>query len=138
MEQYFKQMNIYKNITLCDGCVSENQIQVTSVDIKIVSKKIIETMKGISLEGQVLSGKKLILIGTLEVKIFIKTSDRCKQGYWIEREIPFSTFIIIPNDICDQDPICISHQIEDITTLVLTKGKIFTTITILFEYHEDY
>jgi hypothetical protein len=137
-KKYYKQVNIYENIDLNNRCISNHQIQAAVVDFKVETKKIIDTIEGTSLEGQVLTGKKLLIIGNLNTKIFIKVCSYHKNGFWIEKCIPFSTFIIIPKDICEEDPIHIKYTIEDITAMIITCGKLFVSITLLLEYQDEY
>jgi len=136
--KYFKQLNIYANINNNCRCLDESRVKFTKVELEIISTKIINTIEGISLEQQILSGKKLIVVGNLSVQFFLCTHKHHKKGYWIDEDIPFSTFIVIPKEICTNQRPHITHTIEDVTTKIITKGKIFISITFLLEYQEEY
>lgn len=137
-EKYFKQLNVYENIDLCYGELSEDQIDVTQVRLCIITLKIIDTIEGTSLEGQHLTGKKVLVNGDICSKIFIRNNDYCRTGYWIDSIIPFSTFIVVPEDICEDECISIRYTIEDATVRILTNRKIFISITFCLEYQDEH
>lgn len=112
------------------------KIDCTYPILKVLSTKIIGTVEGTSLEGQHLTGKKLIIVGEVNLNLIIT--------YYIENKrfkrdirnitVPFNTFIIIPKDteeICSVD---IKYLIEDVTAIAISKDKILVSITIFMQY----
>ena len=137
-EKYFKQLNVYANIDTKKKCLYESQIKVAKVDLEMISSKIIDTIEAISLENHCLSGKKLVIVGNLRAQFFLCMCPNSKKGYWIDENIPFSTFIVIPKELCENQKPCITHIIEDVTTKIITKGKIFISVTFVLEYQDEY
>lgn len=136
-EMYFQQFNVYKNIALWGTRLREEQIAATRVIPCTTALKIVDTMEGTSLEGQHLTGKKLVIIGALDTKIFIQTSPCYQIGCWMEYVIPFSTFIIVPKDICRDMPIVIDYKIEDVTIKVMAEEALFISITLSVVYRDE-
>lgn len=143
--KYFKQFNVYqdvtlytKNITICNIENTTPTIEVCS--IKIIDTKIIKTMQGTSLEGQNLSGKKLIIVGNINLSLILyyhinyKRNKNQTKNDIVKVNIPFSTFIIIPNDTCDSNKINLRYLIEDVTVTNLSIDKIFVSVTMLIQY----
>lgn len=136
---YFKQFNIYNNILLDDikGCIES--IETTMPKVDIYSVEVIDTKKGISLEGQYLSGKKLIVIGNIFLDLVINyynsRKNNCGMRFMVNKIcLPFSEFIIVPNSVYDYNEINIRYLIEDVTTTNLYDKKIFVSVTMLIQY----
>jgi len=154
--KYFKQLNIYETINcksyvyhennLCDEIYNDNRkieickVESTTPILNIVSSKIIGTIEGTSVEGQHLTGKKLVIVGELNLSLIITYSirgDRCKKTV-AKLKIPFSTFIIIPQNICNDDKVYLRYLIEDVSIANLGKGKAMVSITTLIQYLDEY
>lgn len=111
----------------------EQLISITS-RIKIIAQKVIETPKPTSgneenLEGTRLTGKKLIVEGVLRQKV-VYTADVAEQSlHSAHFDIPFSVFIIIPEETELTDKFRIQHCIEDIFACKLNKRQIFKNVT---------
>jgi hypothetical protein len=147
--KYFKQFNVYqdvalytKNITICNIESTTPNIEVCST--KIIDTKIIKTMQGTSLEGQHLSGKKLIIVGTVNLSLVLEYYVNCKRSKGLNKSdilkvsIPFSTFIIIPKETCDQEPVNLKYLIEDVTVTNISTDKVFVSVTMLMQYIDEY
>ncbi|WP_252237559.1 SPOCS domain-containing protein [Clostridium sp. ZBS5] len=117
----------------------KSDIKSKNVKLKISCAKIINTIEGKSLEGQYLSGKKLIIIGKVCTELFVvSVNNNYSNCHYIEREIPFSTFIILPRDVCDEENIHLEYFIEDISTVNVTSKKLLLSVTFLIEFKEDF
>ncbi|MGN2348168.1 SPOCS domain-containing protein [Clostridium cagae] len=117
----------------------KSDIKSKNVKLKINCAKIINTIEGKSLEGQYLSGKKLIIIGKVCTELFVvSVNNNYSNCHYIEREIPFSTFIILPRDVCDEENIHLEYFIEDISTVNVTSKKLLLSVTFLIEFKEDF
>ena len=140
---YFKQFNIYDNILLDDinRCINDIDVTIPKVDIYFV--KVIDTKKGVSLEGQYLSGKKLIVLGNIFLNLVINyyadsRKNNCKTVSEVVNVcLPFSEFIIVPNKLYDCKEISIRYLIEDVTTRNLCDKKIFISVTMLIQYLDE-
>ena len=153
--KYFKQFNVYETINIkkyiCDklnNCIQEynrnEEIRICKIEntipqINMKSAKIINTIQSISLEGQYLSGKKLIVTGCICLNLLITYYICCnKFTDIVEVNISFSTFIIIPKDTCEEEEINLSYIIEDVSAAYLSKGKVIVSVTLLLQYLDEY
>lgn len=129
--RYFKQINISDKVQLCSRYWDEENIIIDSANIKIKYIKIINTVEGISFEGQILSGKKLIICGYVSMKMYMKISNRC---FCIRKDIPISTFIVVPKDTLEDDIVSLYYSIEDISIIKTECNNMFISITLFLEY----
>lgn len=136
--KYFTQFNICKNLMLRCKDIKERNIETTIAKLEINCAKIVNTIQGVSIEGQNLTGKKLIIIGEINTKVIVRCPKNEKKLCSSEKKIPFSNFIIVPNDICEEEPINLRYIIEDITTMIIAEGKSFVSITLLIQYIDEY
>lgn len=147
----FSQFNIYETIdykndvyksinNLYEYDFKVCKIENTSPNLNIISTKIINTMEGTSIDGQHLTGKKLIIIGELELSLVLTYYTTCNKYNKIIKEvrIPFSTFIIIPKDIYNLENINLRYLIEDISTAQLCNTKSIVSATLLIQYADEY
>lgn len=129
-ERYFKVVNISEKFKFCEY-IDQKYIMFKSAILYLPHVELIDTIEGISYEGQKLSGKKLILCGYLDVSFYIDYDCKC---FYIKKDIPLSTFIIVPNDTVIDDIYEIYYSIEDITIINIECDYIFISITIFLEY----
>lgn len=157
---YIKQINVYEtieyninsykslysyNTSVCGtNCGYSNSIiyniEHTCPMLNIISTNIIDTIEGSSLECQYLTGKKLIIIGEIDLSLIItynKVYNLC-DTFLRKVKIPFSTFIIIPKSICDIETINLKYLVEDVSIVELCLDKILVSITLLFQYIDKY
>lgn len=143
--KYFKQTNIYDNCIINCSNIEGRSVEVINTKLNILSGKIINTNVGTSIEGQTLTGKKLVLLGEAITKIKFKCSfqehkylDCKKANHYMEKSIPFSTFIILPNPLDNEKDISLRYFIEDTTAIMITRNKLFISVTTLIEYLDEY
>jgi len=148
--KYFNQINIFENIQLDDRRYKIGKVENTmpTVEIqlaKISNKKIIETMQGVSLEGEYLSGKKLFIVGSLSMNLILNYQQigknrvkNVEKNNILSMDIPFSTSIVIPNDICENDKVNLRYLVEDISVICITQSKLLVSITMLIQYLDEY
>lgn len=143
--EYFKQLNIYQNLHINNKNLDISNIENTSPNVEVYSTKIIdskvtESIKGTSLEGQHLSGKNLIIVGNTNMSLILECTSKGKKSKNIKkREIinfnmPFSTFIVIPDDICKTKTIDLRYLIEDINIAKVSKNQVLVSLTMLIQY----
>lgn len=144
--EYFNQFNIYETIdcnidsynSMYGNCYNSNicNIEYTCPNLNVISVNIVTTGEGTSLEGQHLTGKKLVIIGFIELSLIL-TYFTIYKSYDIRLkriQMPFSTFIVIPKEVCHIDTINIKYLIEDISVVKLCEDKILVSITVLIQY----
>jgi len=130
----FSEISIEENVTIPDQKPEIEQVLKVIADIKIISKRIIETPVGKGVSGIVSTGVKLSLEGILRQKILYVADEPAQSVHAVEFEKLFSAFIIlpktqtpIPSSLCDQ--ICVETFIEDIYIKQIDKRTIFKNIT---------
>ncbi|RDY28496.1 hypothetical protein CHL78_004735 [Romboutsia weinsteinii] len=147
--QYFSQFNVYQNIQLNNKNMNISNIENTIPKIQMHSTKIIdatmtETIEGTSLEGQCLSGRNLLLVGSLNASLILsyntknKKSKDPKKRDVVDVDIPFSTFIVIPQDIYDCNNINLRYLIEDTTVVKLTSNLVLVSVTMIVQYLDEH
>lgn len=143
--EYFKQINIYQNLNFNSKNLDISNIDHTNPKIevhstKIIDTKITESIKGTSLEGEYLSGKNLIIVGNINMNLileyFMKTKKikKLKKRDIINFNMPFSTFIVIPEDTCNTDAVNLRYLIEDITIANISLNQVLVSVTMLIQY----
>ncbi|MGL6105481.1 hypothetical protein [Romboutsia sp.] len=142
--KYYKQFVVYENLQFDCRYINICKVKVTVPEIKIISTKIIKTPKGNSLEGQFLSGKKLIIIGSLAFSLILDCHIINKKFNINNKEkiedirIPFSTFIVIPDDETCNNKINLRYLVEDVSAIVLSSDRVFVTTSLLIQYLDEY
>lgn len=138
LPEYFTQFNIYKNLPLPCKDIKTVNIEASNADLEVNLTKIVNTMEGVSLEGQHLTGKKLVILGKVNCKLILRCPKYDNKLCSLEETLPFSTFIIIPREICKDQPINLRYHIEDLTVATLVETKVFISVTILLQYIDEY
>lgn len=127
----FKQLSVDENLTIPSQKPDVESIIQVLVDAEITNTKIIKTIKGTSEGGQILSGLKLIIEGKLNQKIEY-VADDCEQSVHAAHfKVPFSTFIILPDDVDQDTEIEVEPFIEDIFYQLIDKRTVFKNVTFM-------
>jgi len=127
----FKQISVQENFEIPCAKPDIEQIIRVVAEVKITSTKIIQTPVATSLEGQVLSGWKLIVEGEVCQKIEYVADEPTQSVHAAHVCIPFSSFIVLPGGWIPGTPVIVKGYIEDIFAKQVGKRKIFKNITIL-------
>lgn len=135
-DKYFTQFIINDSKVVHPKLISDYFYNGCTYDLKINNGKFINTIKGTSIEGQCLTGKKLALVGTFNLSIIYKYKKDIKNCHIINKVIPFSTFIIIPKEICENNIIEIEYYIEDVDVVAICKNKLFISVMLLLKYND--
>lgn len=134
----FTQFTVSENFLAPFDNFSNKWLDGNNLNLFIDGANFVDSICEESLEGQVLTGKKLIIIGHLESKIFCHFPNDIRECFTLKKKLPFSTFIVVPIDVCIDDPINLSYYIEDITVTVIVKKKIFIAVSLLIKYETEY
>ncbi|URZ17989.1 hypothetical protein [Clostridium felsineum] len=135
---YFKQFNIYKTVHFPNSNINlKEEINYTS-RIDIVSAKLINTPIGISIEGQHLTGKKLVILGILNVNLLLHGKCKYEDKAMKNIKIPFSEFIVVPREICEDKEVNLRYLIEEVIVRPITKHDILISSVILLQYIDEY
>ena len=100
----FTQFCTVENVILPENLPDIEQIVSCVVDPEIISIKTINTMKGLSYEGQHLTGKKVVIELRLKQKILYVAECRTQSVHVLENDFFQSVYIVIPCRIEGTDP----------------------------------
>lgn len=126
----FKQLNLDELLTLPECKPDIEQIIKVSSAVKITHTKVITTPKGKSLEGMVLTGKKLIVEGRIEQKMQYVACEREQSVHVVAFSSPFLTYIVIPDTYNGCSEIIPTGFIEDVTAQLDSCRQIYMNNTL--------
>lgn len=141
---YFSQFNTYKNFKLVSKKSGISLLDTSICGINIHDIKLIDTIECISLEGEEMTGKKLILVGDINTNIRLenigsaKRNRRSTKKNILELKIPFSTFIQMPRGVKNSDKINLKYLIQDITSSILDNNNLFISVTAIISYDNNF
>jgi len=127
----FKQFTVEENLTIPCAKPDIEQIVRVMAEVIIKSTKVISTPEGTSVEGQILTGWKVIIEGYVNQKIEYVADEPTQSVHAAHFKIPFSTFIVLPHGFDPGNVVTIIPYIEDIYAQQLDKRHIFKNITLL-------
>lgn len=128
---YFKQFN--KDFTVCIPSQKPEveQIEAVWVNATIVTRKIIKTPQETSLEGQMLTGYKLMVTGDIQYKVEYTALNERKTVHTVSMLIPYCECIVLPEDSRVNDLVMIRVEIEDLFTEKLDARFIYNNLTMM-------
>ena len=129
----FKEIHVEEMFEIPEQKPNIEQIIKVEVNPRIKSVKLIKTVKGISMEGQKLTGLKLIVEGELKQRIQYVADVVEQNVHAMNKTMLFSTFIILPEDFCEDRIINVVPYIEDISALQIDRRNIYKNITMLLD-----
>lgn len=124
----FNQINIDYNFRISDEKRDIESISKVWVDANIDYHEVINTPIGRSLNGQILTGYKLLVSGAIDIKIEYYSSGCVEVMNIVQGSFPFSSYITLPKDF---DVMCIRLPyvyIEDIFCEVLNSRTIYNNV----------
>lgn len=105
--------------------------QVTKVWVNVCKDniEIVKTPCGKSIEGQCLTGNKLLVCGTIKLKIEYIGCSTNQNIHTAYTEIPFSAGIVLPCNFNKNSYVKVSVCVEDIFTEKIDCRNIYNNIT---------
>lgn len=131
--EHFKQLIIQENLVLVDSKPDIGQIIRIMTDICITGSRIIKTPIATSLEGQILTGKKIIVEGELVQHIEYAADEPNKSVHAAHFNIPFSTFIVFPDTVSMEGFVNVIPYIEDISVQRIDKRALLMNMILFLE-----
>lgn len=94
----FTQLKVPEVVTIPEQKPDIEQVIQILVEAKITNLRLIETPVGVSEEGQILTGEKLVIEGKIHQKVIYvaDVSDGSQPVHSAEFDVPFSTFVVVP------------------------------------------
>lgn len=127
----FKHLNVQDNMILLDHHLNIEHIIKAMAEVSIEDKRLIKTPIATSLEGQRLTGWKLIVEGSIKEKLEYAVCDSGRNINVINFTTPFSTYIILPENFNPGRQINVNGYIEDMSIKKIDKRSVFKCICLL-------
>ncbi|SHJ46273.1 conserved repeat domain-containing protein [Clostridium cavendishii DSM 21758] len=127
----FKLLSVYDNLCIPEDNPDIEEVNDINVDTEILKYYIIRTPSVTSNEGQKLTGYKLVVRGLLRESIEYTAKVSEQSIHFANFSIPFSTFIILPNNFKVDNKIDVRTNIKDIYFKKVNKRELFKNITLL-------
>lgn len=129
--EYFNQLNIDYTLCIPNENPDIDHVLKVWVDTCVVESEVIKTGVGKSLEGQILTGCKLIVCGDIKLKIEYVSCDAKQSVNSAHVVIPFCQYVVIPKDTSTNTLINASVRIEDIFSEKLDCKSVYNNITMM-------
>lgn len=129
---YWTQTSIPETLTIPEQKPDIEQLFKIVVKVDIISQRIVKTPISCAsnLAGEYLSGKKLIIEGFLNQKIFYVADVAEQSVHAAHFKVPFSDFIVIPCETNINDKFRIDRYIEDVFVKAVDKRTVFKNVTL--------
>lgn len=127
----FRQMNL--DYVFCIPSQKPDIEQVVKVWVTpcIISQKILKTPKGTSLEGQTVTGYKLLIDGDITIKVEYVALETEQSLHTAHTTIPFCGYVVLPKDFNTNAIVRASALVEDIYSEQLDLRCIYNNITMM-------
>lgn len=127
----FKQLSVETNLQIPSAKPDIEAINYAEGKIKILHTQLIRTPRGVSQEGQVLTGYKLMVHGVVEIVIEYTALEETQSVHAAHYCIPFSSFIVLPENYSIGTHAEVVGEIEDVYYKALDFRNLFVNITTL-------
>lgn len=127
----FKQTNV--DNTFCVPVVKPDIEQIVKVwgNAEIYKYRIIKTPVGESLEGQLLTGYKLIIMGQIKMKYEYVALEETQSVHTAHNVVPFCSYIVMPKKFNPSSLVFPTVLIEDIHSEQVGDRCVYSNITIM-------
>lgn len=129
--KFFKKTSSKNIIKLPENRLGIKHLTKVSVDISILETKLITTSMGKSLEGRILTGKKILCYGFINYKFHYISTKEMQNIQLYTIKIPFVDSVITPASIKQEYSITISIFVDDITCNLISENEIFSYISFI-------
>lgn len=129
----FSQFSLTKEICIPDQKLDIERVVRVDTKIQIKACKIIKTPIATSLEGQILTGNKLVVTGIIK-QIIIYISKTAEQSVHSAHFcIPFCRYIVMPLSFVSTTPVTVVPYVEDVFVQKNNHRCLLSCITILLD-----
>ncbi|MGL4736622.1 MAG: SPOCS domain-containing protein [Cellulosilyticaceae bacterium] len=127
----FKQFNI--DMELCVPCQkpSIEQIVKITTDTCVTKQVIIRTPCGISAEGSVLTGFKLVAMGEVQIKIKYVALEPEQSVHTVHATIPFCSSVVMPCEFTNLSAVSSKVYVEDAYISQKDDRCMFANVTLM-------
>ncbi|MGL5354543.1 MAG: SPOCS domain-containing protein, partial [Clostridium sp.] len=121
----FKQLSIDREVVLWEHSCGIEEINSVVAEVTIKKTHVIKTMTATSKEGQILTGRKLIVYGELTLIVEYTELEPEQSVHVIEVKMPISTFIILDGADIYANSLDVNALIEGTYFTRVCRDKIF-------------
>lgn len=126
----FKQFSVDQLITLPTCSPKIDTLLSCTIDTKVTHTEIITTPVGTSNEGQILTGKKLMVHGLILATLEYSAACASQSIHVFKQSIPFCNFVVIPATFDDPCDIKVNLVTEDVFYDNLSCDTIFLNLAL--------
>lgn len=127
----FKQTTIDLNLELPLNKPEIDHLIKIFIKKEIIKYKVVKTPIGTSVEGQIITGNKLLVMGELALKINYVTSENIQSIHSFEVIVPFCEHIVLPINFKSINMVNPEIYIEDIYIKQKSNKSLFGNVTLL-------
>lgn len=127
----FNQINLEDNFCIPTQKPDIEDINRIWVEAKIKDYDIVKTPIGVSLEGQKMTGFKLLACGELKLKVEYVTCDSVQSVHTAHKIVPFCAYAVLPDGVNENTRMVPSIIIEDILAEQVNERCIYNNITMM-------
>lgn len=127
----FKQINIENIFSIPSIKPDIKQLVKVYANSEIIHHKIVKTPVGKSLEGQTLTGYKLLISGDIIMKFEYITLEKTQPVHIAHNRFPFCGYIALPENLNKYSTTFPTITIEDIYSEKTDSRCIYSTITMM-------
>jgi len=129
----FKQLTVQEDLVIPDAKPDVEQITKVIAEVEITDTRLVRTPKGVSWEGQELTGWKLIIEGELLQKVEYVADEPTQSVHAAHFRVPFSTYIVLSeNHTCDKI-VNVVPYIEDIYVQQIDNRRLFKNVVLFLD-----
>lgn len=127
----FKQIIVENIFSIPSVKPDMEQLVKVYADPIIVHHEIVETPIGTSLEGQILTGYKLLISGDINIKFEYVALEETQSVHTAHNRFPFCGYIVLPKDFNKCSLVFPTVSIEDIYAEKTDLRCIYSTVTMM-------
>lgn len=127
----FKEINVQESVHIPNAKANIEQIAKIIADVVITNTVVITTPVVTSLEGQVLTGWKVVIEGELRETIEYISDELTQPVHAVHFNVPFGSCIILPQSFNCGTKVTVNAYIEDIFIEKLDNRSFFKNICLL-------
>ncbi|MBM7625130.1 DUF3794 domain-containing protein [Sporohalobacter salinus] len=126
------QLSIPETLTIPEQKPDIEQVNKVAIKVEIISQRVVRTPVscGCSIDGNNLTGRKLIIEGVLNQKVFYVADVDEQSVHAAHFKVPFSTFIVIPCDTTKYSKFRIDPYVEDVFVRLEDKRTLFKNVAL--------
>lgn len=130
---FWTQTSIQESLFIPSVKPDIEELDSLSISVNVIRTRLVNTPVGESLEGQILTGKKLIIEGEL-CQAVTYTGDVPEQSlHTAHFTVPFSAYIVVDGSFTEKVHFQINALIEDVCISQISSREIYKCVTLFLQ-----